>query len=213
MNLIIEQLDAITELFNIAFARTVKSLSDITGFHVMLEVPDAKLHPLGDLILQLTAQMKTQEVVTIQQTFAGQLSGTAILLLDYDAALGITDLVTVGYTPHLHRLDHASCEVLTEIGNILLNACLSSLGNLLQLHVGFSVPRLQLREVEILPDSLASKTVEQPYTLSVGTQFQLHNISIKGHLILVLEETALAQLLSAVDRWVDRPILLASASG
>lgn len=64
MNMIIEQLDAITELFNIAFARTAKSLSDITGFHVMLEVPDARLYPLGDLVPQLTAQMKTQEVVT-----------------------------------------------------------------------------------------------------------------------------------------------------
>lgn len=213
MNLIIEQLDGITELFNIAFARTANSLSDITGFHVMLEVPDARLHPLDDLILQLTSQTKLQEVVTIQQTFAGQLSGTATLLLDYDAALRITDLVTVGHTTHLHRLDRASCEVLTEVGNILLNACLSSLGNLLQLHICFSVPRLQLRAVEDLPESLTSNTVGQPYTLSVGTQFRLHNISIKGHLILVLEETALAQLLSAVNRWVDRPILLASASG
>jgi chemotaxis protein CheC len=208
MNLTAEQHDAITELINIAFARTAKSLSDITGFHVMLDVPAMKLDPLGDLIPQLASQMANQDVATIQQTFTGQLSGTAMLLLDYNTAVSITDLVTVGYTPYRHHLDHASGEVLTEVGNILLNACLSSLGNLLKLHLCFSMPRLQLRSVESIPDALALNAMGHQYTLSVCTQFRLQNVSINGYLVLVLEETALAQLLSAIDRWVDQPIHL-----
>lgn len=208
MNLTAEQHDAMTELINIAFARTAKSLSEITGFHVMLDVPDMRLDPLGDLIPQLAFQMANQEIATIQQTFTGQLSGTAMLLLDYNTAVGITDLVTVGYTPYRQRLDHASCEVLTEVGNILLNACLSSLGNLLKLHLCFSMPRLQLRPVASLPNALTMNAMEHHYTLSVCTQFQLQNVSIHGYLILVMEETALVQLLSALDRWIDQPIQL-----
>lgn len=208
MNLTAEQHDAITELINIAFARTAKSLSEITGFHVMLDVPAMRLESLGDLIPQLAFQMDNQDVATIQQTFTGQISGTAMLLLDYNTAVGITDLVTVGYTPYCHRLDHASCEVLTEVGNILLNACLSSVGNLLKLYVCFSMPRLQLRTVESIHNALTLNAMERHYTLSVCTQFQLKNVSINGYLVLVMEETALAQLLSALDRWVDQPIQL-----
>lgn len=208
MNLTAKQHDAITELLNIAFARTAKSLSEITGFHVMLDVPDMRLDSLGDLIPQLAFQIENQEIATIQQTFTGQLAGTAMLLLDYNTAIGITDLVTVGYTPYRHRLDHASCEVLTEVGNILLNACLSSLGNLLAMHLCFSMPRFQLRTVASLPKSLTAHATEPQYTLSVCTQFRLQNVSIKGSLILVMEEAALRQLLVALDRWVNQPIQL-----
>ncbi|HEY9627573.1 MAG TPA: hypothetical protein V6C84_09750 [Coleofasciculaceae cyanobacterium] len=208
MNLTAEQHDAITELINIAFARTAKSLSDITGFHVMLDVPAMRLDPLGDLIPQLAFQMENQKIATIQQTFTGQLSGTAMLVLDYNTAVEITDLVTVGYTPHRHCLDHASCEVLTEVGNILLNACLSSLGNLLKLRVCFSMPRLQLHTLESISAALTLNAMGHHYTLSVCTQFRLQNVAIKGYLILVLEETALAHLLSSLDRWVDQAIPL-----
>ena len=54
-------------------------------------------------------------------------------------------------TPYL---DESAREVLTEVGNILLNACLGMFGNLLQVHVSFSVPRLHLESLDALVANL-----------------------------------------------------------
>jgi chemotaxis protein CheC len=44
--------------------------------------------------------------------------------------------------------------VLTEVGNILLNACLGTFGNILKVQVSFSVPRLNLESLNQIVESL-----------------------------------------------------------
>ena len=44
-------------------------------------------------------------------------------------------------------IDASAREVITEVGNILLNACLGTFGNLLKVQVSFSVPQLSLESL------------------------------------------------------------------
>ena len=81
------------------------------------------------------------EVASIHQVFGGPVAGDALLLLNHEGAVQLADLLTDGHAPS-NRLDESAREVLTEVGNILLNACLGMFGNLLDVHVSFSVPRL-----------------------------------------------------------------------
>ena len=48
MTLTGEQQDAVTELVNIAFARTGAALSELTGSRVELTVPEVSAHPIGE---------------------------------------------------------------------------------------------------------------------------------------------------------------------
>jgi len=47
-------------------------------------------------------------------------------------------------------VDASAREVLTEVGNILLNACLGTFGNILKVQVSFSVPRLNLESLSAI---------------------------------------------------------------
>ena len=139
-------------------------------------------------------------MASIHQVFAGPVAGDALLLLNYDGAVHLTDLLTNGHNPSAF-LDESAREVLTEVGNILLNACLGMFGNLLNVHVTFSVPRLHLETLDELLQSITTDKGEKHYALVVYTAFQIRDSSVKGFLVIVLSVTSLDRLIQEVDAW------------
>ena len=200
MELTDQQTDALTELINIAFARTGAALSDLTGHRVLLEPPTVAVHLTTDLHREL-ARFVPGEVAWIHQIFDGPVAGDALLLLNHDGAVQLTELLT-DHSSNTHRLDESAREVLTEVGNILLNACLGVFGNVLRVHVGFSVPRLKLDSVEELISWLRESRGETRYALVVFTKFQVRDSHVNGYLVLVLNMAAFDRLVQEIDSWV-----------
>ena len=194
------QTDALTELINIAFARTGAALSDLTGHRVLLEPPTVSLHLTSELDNHLS-RFLPGEVAWIHQVFDGPVAGDALLLLNQEGAVQLTELLTDDVTTH--RLDESAREVLTEVGNILLNACLGVFGNVLNVHVGFSVPRLRVDNVDELIEWLNSSKGELRYALIIFTKFQIRDSQVNGYLVLVLNMKAFDRLVSEIDHWIE----------
>ncbi len=106
----------------------------------------------------------------------------------------------------MERLDASAREVLTEVGNILLNACLGMFGDLLQVHLRFAVPLLYLDELSDLLKSLVVGQDELRYALVVHTTFTLRDSSVGGCIVIVLGVTSLDRLLQAVQEWEEREV-------
>lgn len=199
MKLTERQNDALAELINIAFARTGAALSELTGHRVVLNPPEVAVYRTAELRGAL-AKFVPGDVASIHQVFAGAIAGDALLILNYEGALQLTDLLTDGHNPS-NYLDESAREVLTEVGNILLNACLGMFGNLLKVHVTFSVPRLHLETLDELIASTTTDKTEMHYALVVYTAFQLRDSSVKGFLVIVLSVASLDRLIQEVDAW------------
>jgi chemotaxis protein CheC len=195
-----QQNDSISELINIAFSRTGAALSDLTGQRVLLSPPNVSMHKTTELADALK-QFIPGEVTSIHQVFAGPVAGDALLLLNYSGAMELTNLL-VEEPSHTEYLDESAREVLTEVGNILLNACLGMFGNLLHVHVTFSVPRLHLESLDHLIDELI--TDEHRYALVVATAFEIRDSKVSGFLVMALSVASLDRLLHEVDDWVGR---------
>lgn len=202
MELTDRQSDAISELINIAFARTGAALSELTGHRVILNAPEVSVHPTTELPGAL-AKFIPGEIASIHQVFGGPVAGDALLLLNHDGAVQLTDLLTDESVPS-SRLDESAREVLTEVGNILLNACLGMFGNLLDVHVSFSVPRLHLETLDELLASLNTGGGEPQYALVVYTAFQIRDSAVRGFLVMVLSVTSLDRLIHEVEAWEER---------
>jgi len=193
------QSDALVELVNIAFGRTAAALSELTGHRVLLDVPQVEVHVMDELAEAL-GRFAGQSLATVHQIFTGPVSGDALLILDYEAAVHLIELLTDEYVPS-HRMDASAREVLIEVGNILLNACLGMFGNLLKVHIRFSVPRVHLEELNTLLTSLVIGQEELRYALVVSTNFRLRDSEVSGYLIIVLCITSLDRLIQAVGEW------------
>lgn len=203
MELTERQRDAVSELINIAFARTGGALSELTGQRVVLNAPEVSVLPTTELPTAL-AKFIPGEVASIHQVFGGPVAGDALLLLNQEGAVQLADLLTDGQHAPTNRLDESAREVLTEVGNILLNACLGMFGNLLDVHVSFSVPRLHLETLDELLGSLSTAAGEPRYALVVYTAFQIRDSAVRGFLVMVLSVTSLDRLIQEVDAWEER---------
>jgi chemotaxis protein CheC len=205
------QKDALTELINIAFARTAASLSELTGNRVDLEVPEVSVHPIQALPEAL-AHFVNGEVATVHQIFSGPVAGDAFLLLNHDGAVNLVDLLTGEGSP-ARRLGASAREVLSEVGNILLNACLGIFGDLLQVRFSFTVPRLHLEALGLLLDSIVIGKDELHHALVVGARFTLRTSEVTGCLVIVLGIASLDQLMQAVESWADAAVQVTDQAG
>jgi chemotaxis protein CheC len=202
MELTEQQKDALSELINIAFSRTAASLSELTGHRVLLDVPKVAIFPINELGTAL-AEFLPAEVATVHQVFSGPVTGDALLLLNYDGAVTLTDLLTEERVKS-ERLNTSAREVLTEVGNILLNACLGMFGNLLRVHVSFSVPRLHLETLDALLRSMMVESEGLRYALVVYTAFRLRDSAVSGYLVIALNVGSLDRLIQEAENWEER---------
>ena len=199
MELSVGQKDALVELINIGFGRAAASLSKLTGHRDQLEVPQVTMCPIGELSDHLRVLVHN-EVATVHQIFSGPVAGDALLVLDQPSAAILKELLTNEPALPLD-IDASAREVLTEIGNVLLNACLGTFGNLLKIQVSFSVPHLTLEKLDSVVGSVAIGHQGLRYALIVHAAFRLKNSSLTGYLVIVLGVASIDRLIRAVEDW------------
>lgn len=189
--------DALAELFNVGLHRAAASLSDVTGQRVIVDMPKLVICEISE-IEQRLADLVGGEIATVHQMFGGSVAGDAVLLLEHDKAAALARLMTDGEAATGGRIDQSAREVLTEIGNIVLGACLSGFGDMLQMQVSFSVPRIHIESLRTILSSLLIETGETQYAVIVATQFRLSELAVDGYLIVALGAKSLARISQAL---------------
>ena len=200
MDLTSVQQDALVELINIGFGRAAASLSKLTGHRVQLQVPEITMCPIEQMASHLRPLVQNEEVASVHQIFSGPVDGDALLVLDQNSAAILKELLTNEPALPL-EIDRSAREVLTEIGNILLNACLGTFGNLLKVQVSFSVPHLALETLEGIVGSIAVGRQGLRYALIVHAAFRLRDSSLTGYLVIVLGVASIERLIRALESW------------
>jgi chemotaxis protein CheC len=193
------QHDALVELLNIGFGRAGASLSKLTQQRVLLDVPQVAIHPVSHLNTSL-GRLVDERVASVHQVFSGPVAGDALLLLDPIAAATLTELLTD--VPALSLdLDPSTREVFTEVGNIVLNACIGTFGNMLEVPVSFSVPDVDVTSITSVVDRMLESGDGFRYALIITAGFRLRDSAVNGFVVIVLTVQSLKRLLDALDRW------------
>ena len=196
------QRDALVELLNIGFGRAGASLSKLTGQRILLDVPVVQIHPVAQLNESLR-KVGVGKVASVHQVFTGPVAGDALLILDPAAASTLKELLTDEPALPL-ELDASSREVLTEVGNILLNACIGTFGNLLRVPMAFAVPDIDVASLRSVVDRMIAGGDAMRYALVVTAGFRLRDAAVTGYVVIVLTVQSLTTLLIAVEEWVLR---------
>ena len=197
MNLEDVDKDALTELFNVGLHRAAASLSELTNQRIIVEPTRlwlCSIDEMADLLRTLCAG----DQATVHQIFSGAVAGDAILLIGYDKATSLTRMMTSEDVALGGRLDQSAREVLAEVGNIVLSACLSSFGDMLRVSVSFSVPRIRVESVQDILRSLSVDAEEVQYAMIAATRFKLSQEEVEGYLVVVVGVTSLALISRAL---------------
>lgn len=189
--------DALTELFNIGLHRAAASLSELTGQRILVDLPRLWVCPINETHARLR-ELIEGELATVHQIFMGNVTGDAVLVLEYENASRLAALLTDGDVAMDGRLDESAREVLTEVGNVILSSCLSAFGDMLRVAVTFSVPRIHVESLEGLLRSLKVESDELHYTLLAATRFRLSEGEVGGYLMIAVGVASLEMITAAL---------------
>ncbi len=187
--------EALSELMTEGYSRAARALSMLTKDRVTLEPANLIFLPIAEVAAQLAKNVGSQ-VVAVNQVFAGPIGGNAMLLFDQKAALLLADLVDS--TEVSQEFNRAKQDTITEVGNILLNACLGVFGNLLRVQVSFAVPRLQMEDISQLFQSVTTSNALN-HAVVIQSRFTLRVGQISGFFLLVLGVSSLEAVVHELE--------------
>jgi chemotaxis protein CheC len=156
-----------------------------------------------DELTPLLKKVVQGEVASVNQIFSGPIAGNALLLMSENAALELSKLLS-DENDGVQSFDANAREMITEVGNIVLNACLGVFGNLLQVQVTFAVPRLHVEGIESILHSITVGSAELQYALMIHTRFRIRTSNVTGYLVIILGITSLDRMLEELGEWEER---------
>lgn len=193
------QLDALTEIFNIGTGRAAASLSDIVGSAVALSVPRIQLLPPTDITAAMFS-LRHLRGAAVRQTFSGSMDTNALLLFTEAHALEIVrDMM--GSQLDSDALLNFEQEALSELGNIILNACMSALSDLLHLTLYSSLPLYSTGPTETMLQQIITQT-DHAMLLVLHIDLLIEKHQSQGQLIFILSAASFQILLTQADQFI-----------
>lgn len=193
------QLDAFRELVNIGVGRAASSLNEMLNSPILLEVPEVNMINYEDLAVLMREGNDNAEdnFSCVQLHFHGVFSGLAALVFPPLSAVKLVSSLT-GEEPETPGLNGVMAGTLSEVGNIVINCVIGTIGNILDKPFDFALPNfVQGRLSDLIG---AHHTVLPKSILLVRTHFTVKDNQVDGSILLVFEAASFDALLVAIDR-------------
>lgn len=189
-----ESIDAIRELINIGVGRAAGMLNDITDRPIVLQVPHVQIVHLNDLA-SAHGGLSEAALATVALSFSGPLCGLSALVFPPESARSLVMLMT-GETEDSPELDGIRIETLKEVGNIIINAVMGSIANILEHHLTYSIPSYQ--EISLPSLALSLRATADNRVVLANAHFRIENTPIDGNILLILEVGSMDALLESI---------------
>ncbi len=190
-----EQLDALREIVNIGIGKAASIFNGMLESHVELEVPSIFMFDPENPGKELK-DVNHNNLSSVQLDFHGPFSGSSALVFPSQS---VEELVTAltGEEPGSEGFAEAVSGTLYEVGNILINAVVGSIANLLSAQIDFSPPSYKEGKFTELIKLKDSK--EDLASMLIRANFKVQDPQICGNVFLVFEIGSFGDLLAAID--------------
>lgn len=193
------QHDALTEIFNIGVGRAAASLSQIVGEEIELTAPNV-LFLSPDAVGEALGGTEFEHLCLVAQNFYGPFDARGMLVFPEKNALVIVGRMLDEVVPP-EALSEFEQEAMCEVGNIILNACISALSDLFGIEFRGSLPEYQYAHRNAL-DLLGVAAGSSAVVMIVQVNLTIRQHSVQGHLMFLLSVSSLQTLLDSIDRYL-----------
>lgn len=177
--------DAMRETVNVAMGRAAALLAKVLGVFVNLPVPNVNMLEVGELHMALADAQSGQRLTAVCQGYiGGGIAGEALLLF-HDSELG-----DMAQLMHRDSPDYSDQEMLLDLSTILIGACLSGLGE--QLDVPFSQGHPQV--LGGIDELIRVNQQRWKKTLAVEISYSLEGHNIHFDLLMLFTEDSVERL-------------------
>jgi len=194
----IEQ-DALAEIANMGVSRAASSLRRMVGEQVLLSVPAVNIVSRR-AASRMVERGHSPKLVAVQQSFEGPFSGRALLIFPEAQSLELVRSI-VGEEHSLEDVIDLEQEALAETGNIILNACLATIANVLRRTMRMSLPSIVRGDGDTLFDVREGSS--DGLVLFLYIDFTIKNRDVRGFIALLMGLPSIAALKDIVRDFID----------
>lgn len=194
-----EYCDTLGELFNIGMGRAAKSLSEMVREEVILSVPNLRAMSHQEA-LDMYIKKDSGQLNAIEQVFNGQFSGNAMLFFSNESSQELVRRI-IGDMAMGSDLNEIEQETLKEVANIILNACLGCIAEVLDCELNSSVPNLLSGNVAAIVGVDRLSLGPNPLVLTLSMTFNLPNNSVEGQVSLLMTSESIQRLIKELQRF------------
>ena len=199
-----EEKDILQEIMNIAFGNATADLASIIDIYVVLNVPDIHVIGMGDLpkYLDKTIKLKGESSI-VEQKFWGDFNGSGLLVFpDRTGKDLICILDNSQEDPFERPIAILEQEMLVEIGNILIGACVGKVADLLNTFVTYSPPQAITQTGESKSSLIESFDTNQS-AIIMKTIFEFEKKNINGFLLIITNSESIGWLRKALHSFLE----------
>ena len=197
------QYDALSEIFNIGVGHAACALSDILNEEMRMSVPTISFQNRGNIASNL-GHDEEKRLCGVRQSFGGDLFNTdAILMFSEEKSLEIVRLM-LGGSLSMQELTEMEQEAMSEIGNIILNACVGVLANMLKHDLRSSLPSYHIGSSHDFLSLSGNHADDIVLLLHIDIALEKH--AIEGRVAFVLDMNTLQDLRPHLDKYITEMI-------
>jgi chemotaxis protein CheC len=185
--------DLLSRLLDRAATRAAEALSGTLGSPFVMAIPEVRWLTLDGCRDEWTGG----PVVGISETFAGPISGAATLLFSEASGLALAHAILPDGAAH-DGASEAVEEVLTEVGNVWLNACITTMAESVGGDFAGELPVFSRGAPLELLGSERRQRRGDASVLMAGTLVSLRGRAFSGSIALLIDDHGLADLLRAL---------------
>lgn len=191
------QHDALVEIFNIGVGHAASALSEIVSEEVKMSVPMISFRNRAEAASKLDND-EERRICGVRQHFQGSFDTEAILMFPEEKSLEIVRLM-VGGSLSMQELTEMEQEAMSEIGNIILNACVGMLANMFKDNLHSSLPTYHIGSSDDLLSINGNHDDDIVMMLHIDIVLEKHQI--EGAVAFLLDMTALQDLRPHLDQY------------
>jgi len=197
-----DTLDAIRELVNIGVGKAAGQLNQMTGSHIRLQIPTITLVPFADILSAEKSILPGDVLSAVTLGFNGTLSGITAVVFPPESAILLV-MVLTGEKEESPDLDAMRVEALKEVGNIIINAVMGSVANVLGERLTYSIPSYYEGPFASIAELRTSTAIDE-WVILARTNFLIEALHIEGDILLILEVGSLDHLVESILRAYNR---------
>lgn len=194
-----EQLDLLKEVFNLGVGKAAASLSQLASnkYEVVLTLPKVQLITIEEMVKILEIE-SNNKITCVSQKYSGPFNGTAHMIYSHMASLRLVSLMLDSKVPE-DMISELESDALMEIGNVLINACLSALSKMLNEEIETDLPQI-ISGPPLAVFKRTNPNLNEQVTF-IRSEFTIKEENLKGYISLFLETGKLTKLLELIDKY------------
>lgn len=194
------QIEILKEVINIGVGKSAEVLNSMIQSHILLDVPEVEIVKCNKES-GFIDYFSDQDYSIITLPFNGELTGLSKLIMSSEHAAKIVDAF-VGKSGVGLDMDSLRIDILSEIGNVIINAVMGTLSNMLEINLDYIVPNYEQGNRKIIvPEEMISNDTT---ILFAQTHFKIEEFEAQGNFAIFFKLKSFDMLKDKIQAYFDK---------